>query len=237
MKPFLLIFSFFIISFSLQCTAIADESGELQLMPQLNQAPNGSQTPRGIQNPNIQIPQNVGNAAAQPALFDIYGPVPTREPIPYLLIGLILAALLALAALFYFLSKRRKEKLPPPVPPWDIALSELAEAKSIRTPEHGLTYMDKVSQILRRYIESRFTLQTTRQTTMEFLRSKPLHNNPDLHNFKEDLQECLEQADMAKFAHRIPDNNHLNRMEDSVTTFVVKTKPDTQPDKGSGGKQ
>jgi hypothetical protein len=237
MKPFLLLFSFFIISFSLQCTAIADENEELQLMPQVNQAPNSSQTQGAMQNSNIQIPQNVGNAAPKPALFDIYGPVPTQEPLPYLTIGLILAALLVLAIVFYFLSKRRKEKLPPPVPPWDIALSELAEAKSIRTPEHGLTYMDRVSQILRRYIESRFTLQMTRQTTMEFLRSKPLHNNPELQNFKEDLQECLEQADMAKFAHLVPDNNHLDRMEDSVTTFVVKTKQDVQPDKGYGGKQ
>jgi len=205
-------------------SAFSGEDEELQLMPQINQAQNSVQGPGAAQNPNI-IPQTAGAVPPQPALFDIYGPVRTSEPIPYLYIGLALAALLAIALLLYYLRKKRKEKLPPPIPPWDIALSELAEAKSIRTPEHGLSYMDRAGQILRRYIESRFSVQTTRQTTLEFLHSKSLQKNRDLEQFRGELQECLEQADMAKFAHRIPDTTHLMQMEDSVTTFVVKTKP------------
>ncbi len=185
---------------------------ELQLVPQLQQPQNSAQ--------QFQPP------ATQPqTLFDIYGPVATTEPLPYIPIAIAIVVVLILVALLYYYLKRKREALPPPVPPWDIALTELAEAKAIRIPAHGLAYMDRASGILRRYIESRFAIKSTRKTTMEFLHGSELGTNPELQNFKGELQECLEQADMAKFAHLIPENDHLTSMEDSVTTFVIKTKP------------
>mgnify|MGYP000500050280 CR=1 FL=1 len=43
--------------------------------------------------------------------------------------------------------------------------------------------------------------------------------------FRNELQNCLEQADLAKFAHRRPGQHNLELMEKAVTTFVKKTEP------------
>jgi hypothetical protein len=197
--------------------AASNEEGPLTL---LNKPPNSAQTAQN---------QTISSEPEQ--LHDIHGPVLLTERPPYLLIagGIFFAFLLA-AAIFWFLKKRTKPT-PPPVPPWEKALLDLADAKRLLNPERGLQYMDRVSQILRRYIESRFTIQSTRQTTREFLQGLTgIGGNSPLHTYKTELRGCLEQADMAKFAHHIPEIKNLEMMEDAVTTFIKKTEP-TEPQK------
>lgn len=164
-------------------------------------------------------------------LHDIHGPVLLTEQPPYLLIaGSILFVLLLAATIFWFLKKRTKAT-PPPVPPWEKALLDLADAKRLLNPERGLQYMDRASQILRRYIESRFAIQSTRQTTREFLQGLAgIGGNSPLQAHKRELRGCLEQADMAKFAHHIPEVKNLEMMEEAVTTFIKRTEP-TEPQK------
>ena len=168
--------------------------------------------------------QTIPNVPEQ--LHDIHGPVLLTERPPYLLIaGALFFAFLLAAAIFWFLKKRTKPT-PPPVPPWEKALLDLADAKRLLNPERGLQYMDRVSQILRRYIESRFTIQSTRQTTREFLQGLTgIGGNSPLQTYKTELRGCLEQADMAKFAHHIPEIKNLEMMEDAVTSFIKKTEP------------
>lgn len=167
-------------------------------------------------------------------LRDIQGPVPISEPLPYiLLLGGSLATLLLLAAIFWVMRKRKKPD-PPPIPAWEQALQDIANAKKLLTPERGLLYMDRASQILRRYIESRFSIQSTRQTTREFLQGlKTVGADSPLQTYRNELQLCLEQADMAKFAHHIPDLNNLELMENAVITFVKRTEPTQVPKGGS----
>jgi hypothetical protein len=152
--------------------------------------------------------------------------VATTERPPYLLIiGIICLVLLAAAAIIWFF-KKRTTPAPPPVPPWEKALLELADARKWRSPERALAYMDRVSQILRSYIESRFAIQSTRQTTQEFLQSlTAVGTASPLQTHKSALQACLEQADMAKFAHRVPEIENLERMEEAVTSFIKRTEP------------
>lgn len=159
-------------------------------------------------------------------LHDIHGPVPIAEQPPYLLIAVVVCLLLlAIAALLWYL-RRKDTSVQPAIPPWEQALLELAEAKSLRCPTQGLFYMDRVSQILRSYIESRFAIQSTRQTTREFLHSLTgVGDSSPLRTYKTALQDCLEQADMAKFAHHLPQLDHLEQMEAAVTNFVQKTTP------------
>lgn len=209
---FLLLFMLPICSF-----AAGNEEAPLTL---LNKVPQTPQTSQG---------QTIPTQTEQ--LRDIYGPVLLTEQPPYLLIaGSIFSILLLAAAIFWFLRKREKPA-PPPVPPWEKALLDLAEAKKLLTPERGLQYMDRASQILRRYIESRFAIQSTRQTTREFLRGLTgIGGNSPLQAHKKELQGCLEQADMAKFAHHIPEVRNLEMMEEAVTTFIKRTEP-TEPQK------
>lgn len=205
--PLLLLFILPIYSFA--------ESSSDAPLTLLNKPPKSVQT---TQNPTI------ANQAEE--LHDIYGPVPIAEQPPYLLIaGIILLVLVVAVAIFWFLKKSGKPT-PPPIPPWEKALLDLAEAKRLLNPERALLYMDRVSQILRSYIESRFAIQSTRQTTREFLQGLTgIGGNSALQTHKTELRNCLEQADMAKFAHHIPEIKNLEMMEDAVTTFIKKTEP------------
>jgi len=159
-------------------------------------------------------------------LRDIYGPVPITERPPYLLIaGTTCLVLLAAAALIWFLKKRTPPP-PPPLLPWEKALLELADARKELSPEKALAYMDRISQILRTYIEERFAVQSTRQTTREFLQGlTAVGTISPLRPHKSALQACLEQADMAKFAHHVPDSASLEKMEEAVTAFIKRTEP------------
>lgn len=195
-------------------------------------AASNEEAPLTLLNP----PQNSGQTAQKQVipsqneqLRDIHGPVLLKEQPPYLLIaGIIFFVLLLAAAIFWFFKKRVKPT-PPPIPPWEKALLDLAEAKRLLTPERALQYMDRASQILRRYIESRFAIQSTRQTTGEFLQGLTgSTGNSPLQAHKSELRNCLEQADMAKFAHHIPEIKNLEMMEDAVTSFIKKTEP-TEP--------
>lgn len=159
-------------------------------------------------------------------LRDIYGPVSIKEPIPYPLLLGAAGLLLVLGFLIWRFWKKRSRPGRAPIPPWEKALRELAEARSLLSPEHGLSYMDRASTILRHYIESRFSIQSTRQTTREFLQGlRSVTPSSPLNTFRKELQNCLEQADLAKFAHRRPEQQSLELMEEAVTTFVKKTEP------------
>jgi hypothetical protein len=167
-------------------------------------------------------------------LRDIHGPVPIAEQAPYLLIAGVVFLLLVIAALIYWYLKKKKLPATPPMPPWEKALLDLAEAKSLFKAERGIVYMDRASQILRTYIESRFAVQSTRQTTREFLHSLTgIGDNSPLQTYKTELKDCLEQADMAKFAHHLPQHDNLEQMETAVTNFVKKTVPQPSAEKKS----
>lgn len=176
-------------------------------------------------------PQAAGPAGPSEEVRDIYGPVTIKEPVPYLLLLGVAVLLLALAFILFRYWKKRTITGPPPIPPWEKALRELGEARSLLSPEHGLSYMDRVSTILRHYIESRFSIQSTRQTTREFLHGlQSVEPSSPLNTYKSELQDCLEQADLAKFAHQRPELKNLELMEEAVTTFVKKTEKTGAPE-------
>lgn len=188
----------------------------------------------------LNKPQSSNKAGTNPQaalqaeqLRDIQGPVPISEPLPYLLILGGVIGLLLIAALVFWYNKKRVKPSLAPISPWEKALTDLAEARELLSPERGLMYMDRASQILRHYIESRFTIGSTRQTTREFLQSlQDVGANSPLQTYKNELRGCLEQADMAKFAHYIPKLENLELMEDAVITFVKKSEPVPAPKGG-----
>jgi len=166
-------------------------------------------------------------------LHDIYAPVAISTYPPYLLIGGAVLLTFLLLALMYWVIKKRRKSGPPPISPWQKALAELAQARELFTARQSLLYMSRISEILRHYIESRFAIRSTRQTTEEFLRDlQNAQNNELLQNSQDELQSCLEQCDLAKFAHRVPDKQIMTQMEEAVTAFVEKTTPITDQNGG-----
>ena len=193
-------------------------------------------TPLTLLNPVQKTGSPGGQTKIQPdtlQLHDIYAPIAISDYPPYLLIGgAVLLALLLLALIYWVIKKRRKSG-PPPISPWQKALTELAQARELFTAKQNLLYMGRISEILRHYIESRFAIRSTRQTTEEFLRGlQNAQGNELLQNSQDELQSCLEQCDLAKFAHRVPDKQIMTQMEEAVTAFVEKTTPITNQNGG-----
>ena len=200
-------------------------------LPRLLQtsSPEASPSLRLLDPPAKQAPSQMGTTVASKGeeLRDIYGPVTLDEPWPFrpVLAAILLLAALALLA-WRLLQKRKRTASPPHPPPWEVAMGELAEARSLRAQGHDLRYVDRLSDILRRYIESRFAIRSTRQTTGEFLRGlRSLQGESPLVTFRAELQSCLELADLTKFAHRDPDQADLDRMEAALTDFVRSSRP------------
>ncbi len=187
-----------------------------------------SSTPLKLMQPQQKNQTGAGTAAPTTVepLHDIHGPVETVNYPPYiLLLTVLILAVPALVALYIFIKKRRRST-PPPILPWQKALNELAEARKSFSPKESLAYMEKISLILRHYIEARFAIPSTRRTTEEFLQNmRNFHGNSPLRQFLDDLQSCLEQCDLAKFAHCPPDDQTLSKLDQDITSFIRRTTP------------
>lgn len=207
--------------------AVADDAPLTLLEKPTNNSQNSASQPQMPQIPQPgQIAQGPQGASEQMAMYDVYGVVPTKAPVPYLYIGLGVLLLLVVIGLAYWLYKRKKRpRALPVILPWERALTDLTEARTLFGMGQGRAYMDRVSQILRCYVEDRFAIKSTRQTTREFLRSLKNTKDSEINSYKMELQNCLEQADMAKFAHKVQDEENLNIMETAVSTFVHATSP------------
>jgi hypothetical protein len=158
-------------------------------------------------------------------IHDIKGPVPLTDLSRFLIpVGAALILLIMAILLFRYLKRRRRPKAV--VSPPDItALAELDRARMMM--ERPLAYAEKISAILRQYIEARFRIRSTRQTTREFfsrLQNGTTIAEVDIHNHTGDLQECMEQCDMAKYARSTPDADDMMRMDRAVRTFIETTR-------------
>ena len=180
----------------------------------------------------LPMPQNM--APATDTFHDIRGPVELPDSLGVLvwfLIGLAVVALIGL--LLYFWKRRKKGQKPPR--PHELALIELARLRPMMNPEQALIYAAQLSEILRRYVEARFLIPSTRQTTREFFAG--FISNPQavssMAEHHDHLQGCLEQCDMAKFAHCVPDQQDMEAMELAVRGFIEATGQSVD-EKGKG---
>jgi len=183
--------------------------------------------------PALPVPSSLGTPT-QTTLHDIRGPVPLPDSPDLLFWFLIALALLIMAGLFLYIWKRRKKEPPPPLA-HEIALAELDKLRSLKNEAQALLYADQLAELLRRYLEARFQIPSTRQTTREFLldlgRKSPPGNNLAQHHNQ--LRNCLEQCDLSKFAHFTPGRQGLESMEQGVLDFIMATG---QPRPGQGEK-
>jgi hypothetical protein len=205
----LLIMSFLLLSGT---SAVSDESPPA---PQLKL----QQTPIPAQNGSSQIED----------IHDIKGPIPVSDTPRFLIPAIVAFALCIIAALLFFFLKRRRRPKPDVFLPDVIALAELDRARSLM--ESPLVYAERISTILRQYIEARFQIRSTRQTTREFfsrLKNGTTIAEVDIKNHAGDLQECMEQCDIAKFAHGTPNQERMVGMDRAVRNFIETTRQKQQ---------
>lgn len=177
----------------------------------------------------LQQPTGTATATAGAELRDIHGPLPLPYDLPLAAIAAaLILALIALLLIYRLWKRRRQGKQQPPAAPWEEALQALGDARRLLQEGHSLAYLERTADILRRYVEQRFSLPSTRQTTREFLSG--LGNQgaaAPLHTYHHDLQAVLERADLAKFAHHSGGLEQLEEVEISLRRFIERTIPVT----------
>ncbi len=148
-------------------------------------------------------------------------------------IGELLAVLfgvLAVAAVVVFWMRKRKiaaiEAASRVRPADEIAYERLRELKAKHFPEKGMVkeYYIRLSEIVRHYLEDRFSFRAPEMTSEEFLAS--LRDSSKLRiEHKELLREFLSHCDMVKFAKYGPTPLEMLDSFGSAERLVDQTRP------------
>ena len=151
---------------------------------------------------------------------------------PNYIILIILAALIILTGLtllIIYLVKRlkRKKREAPyiPRPAHELAYDALTELELQKLPQHGRVkeFYFRLSNIVRHYLEGRFSLKAPEMTTEEFLYF--LRESDKLNSeHKELLKAFLNHCDMVKFAKYGPTQQEIDESFKSAKRLVDETK-------------
>jgi len=162
-------------------------------------------------------------------------PVPQPETSQMPLIVQIIIAILVLAAIIGLVIWLRRRAAANRIP--NLRKAATAKLKSIRklmAPETSREYTIEVSNILREFIEKRFHLPATSQTSEEFLRDLSTKNPVDLGPYKDALVHFFRQCDVGKFSSRPLSHDELKVLESSAQEVIESentqtTKSATKP--------
>jgi hypothetical protein len=130
--------------------------------------------------------------------------------------------------IFFIVLKRRKERQSVAqrrLPPHEIAFNELEKLIAQQFVEKGdaKSFYYEITNILRRYIENRFSINAPEQTTEEFLEG--LRTNLSFsEKYKELLKIFLMHCDLVKFAAYQPTTNDIQNTFNSCRNFISETK-------------
>jgi hypothetical protein len=168
---------------------------------------------------------------------DIKPPVyfPSNYVVLIIIFTVIIATVLFLLA--WHLLKKKKRVVPgfklPPKPAHQLAYEALSalKAKNLPAARKIKEYYIELSDIVRRYIESRFNIRAPEMTTEEFLSS--LRSSSDWTGIHKNLlKEFLEHCDMVKFARYGPTSDEIDKSFNAAWRFVDETKPvEAEPEK------
>lgn len=154
---------------------------------------------------------------------------------PLLWLWLLVAAILATAAIligrYYFKRLQRPPPPPPPKPPYEEAVEALAALESKHYLQKGLVreYVFELSDILKRYIERRFSINAAEFTTEEMLAW--LGVSPLAKEQRTAMEWFFRATDPVKFAKMLPDNDTIDRFGAEARAFLEATKPAAEPEK------
>ncbi len=155
---------------------------------------------------------------------------PEEVPFDWRPYGIAAAAVIVVgllgAAFFYLLNRPRRQRVLPPRPPHEIALTALNRLHTRHLIEEGHfeEYYVQLSSIVRRYLEDRFNLRAPEMTTEEFL-TVVASDGRLIVQHRRLLAEFLSQADLVKFARHLPALKDAETAYAAARRFVEDTRP------------
>jgi hypothetical protein len=156
---------------------------------------------------------------------DIRGPKYMFPPwfLPAVIAGAVLLALGGWG-LWRRLRRRRQPRV---LLPFEVALQRLEEMRALMQPEDAREFSIAVSDVVRRYIEERFSVTATHRTTEEFLHDLLESSHAPLARHRALLSEFLQQCDLVKFAGMSLTLLNMESLHHSARAFVLETaKPE-----------
>jgi hypothetical protein len=152
----------------------------------------------------------------------------------WVLVVSVLAGLLIIGGIIYYLKKRPKnvivvEPPAPAVPAHIIALQKLTAIndKKLWQQEQTKQYHTELTDVIREYLESRYAIQAMEQTSDEIFASLRYMDISDEN--RNTLRQVLILADLVKFAKEKPLPFENEQSMDNAVAFVKKTQPVFQP--------
>jgi hypothetical protein len=139
---------------------------------------------------------------------------------------------LALAGIGYYFYKRKKNQENTPIYQEPIilpsadekAMEALTVLKTKQLWQQGYIkeYQSSLTEIIRTYLEDRYVFDALEMTTDEIIAQ--LKSTDFDQQYKDNLKEILQVADLVKFAKATPDENIHQIFMDKAVDFVINTK-------------
>jgi hypothetical protein len=171
---------------------------------------------------------------------DIRGPLSIPVGVVRVSLWLLLVLGAVAAAVWLFRRSRRGDDVtvasaPPPRPAHEVALEELARIEASPMLERGQVkeYHIEVSEVLRSYVERRFSVPSLEMTTREVVAGLRRGQAPP--DFIDGLARFLDQCDMVKFAKVRPTADASRAVLALGRELVEGTVPAPAPVGGPAG--
>jgi hypothetical protein len=178
---------------------------------------------------DIEVTSLLGEQRAELKIADIEGVVEMPAKPFYWWVWLLCAiGIIAAAGSWLYIRRRRvKELVRIFKPAHEIAYERLRALVRQDLIKAGKIkeFYERLSDILRHYIEHRFNLRAPERTTEEFLAELPAANMLS-QSEQERLGEFLRHCDLVKFAKYNPTSEQIQKTFDLVKDFIETTKSD-----------
>jgi hypothetical protein len=140
-----------------------------------------------------------------------------------LMLVLVSGTLLVIACVYFLMRRRRTGPTPQAQSLSEQTLERLENTRPLMRSESAREFGIAVSEAIRTYIERRFGVLATQQTTEEFLHSLLLKPNEALARHRTLLDQFLHQSDFVKFAGASPATADMESLLDGAQDFVRQT--------------
>ena len=179
---------------------------------------------------DIEVTSLLGEQRAELKIEDIEGVIEVPKKASFWWVWLLIAIVLTTGGAglwFYLRSKRVKELVRLFKPAHELAYERLRALVKEDLVGAGRIkeFYERISNILRHYIEHRFSLRAPERTTEEFL-TELASTDVLAAADKERLGEFLEHCDLVKFAKHHPTTEQIQKTFDLVKDFIERTKSD-----------